>query len=262
MKTNYHSHTMRCKHAKGTDEEYVLSAIKGGFDEIGFSDHCPWPFESGYVSGIRMGVDQFEEYVNSVRTLKEKYKDQISIKLGLECEYYEEYIPWLKDLITKYELDYVIFGNHFPKNEVRSYYFGSETKTKAALYDYLDTAIKAMESGLFSYFAHPDLFMRSYPSFDADCEKVCRQLCEKAKKLDILLEYNTSGYVYNRDFNVDGFPNHNFWTIAAEVGCRCIIGMDAHSNTVYELEEDRHRALKELEALKIEVVDTLPFLKH
>ena len=46
------------------------------------------------------------------------------------------------------------------------------------------------------------------------------------------------------------------------MGCRCIIGMDAHSNTVYELEEDRNRALKELEALKIEVVDTLPFLKH
>lgn len=262
MKTNYHSHTMRCKHAKGTDEEYVLSAIKAGFDEIGFSDHCPWPFESGYISGIRMDVNQFEEYVNSVRTLKEKYKDQISIKLGLECEYYEEYIPWLKDLITKYELDYVIFGNHFPKNEVQSYYFGSETKTKEALYDYLDTAIEAMESGLFSYFAHPDLFMRSYPSFDVDCEKVCRQLCEKAKELDILLEYNTSGYVYNRDFNVDGFPNHNFWTIAAEVGCCCIIGMDAHSNTVYELEEDRHRALTELEALKIKVVDTLPFLKH
>ncbi len=27
MKTNYHSHTMRCKHAKGTDEEYVYVII-------------------------------------------------------------------------------------------------------------------------------------------------------------------------------------------------------------------------------------------
>ena len=30
MKTNYHTHTARCMHATGTDEEYVLSAIKGG----------------------------------------------------------------------------------------------------------------------------------------------------------------------------------------------------------------------------------------
>ena len=262
MKANYHSHTTRCKHAKGSDEEYVLSAIKGGFDEIGFSDHCPWPFENDYVSRIRMDVSEFEDYVSSVRALKEKYQDQISIKLGLECEYYEEYIPWLENLINEYKLDYVIFGNHFPENESRSYYFGSQTTTKEALYDYLNTAIKGMESGLFSYFAHPDLFMRSYPSFDADCENVCRQICEKAKELDILLEYNISGYIYNRDFNVDGFPNKNFWTIAAEVGCRCIIGMDAHNNTVYETEEYRNRALKELEALKIEVVDTMPFRNH
>ena len=40
-KTNYHMHTYRCMHASGTDEEYVLSAIKNGYEEIGFSDHSP-----------------------------------------------------------------------------------------------------------------------------------------------------------------------------------------------------------------------------
>ena len=34
-------HTYRCMHASGTDEEYVLSAIKNGYEEIGFSDHSP-----------------------------------------------------------------------------------------------------------------------------------------------------------------------------------------------------------------------------
>ena len=76
MKANYHSHTTRCHHAKGSDEEYILSAIKGGFDEIGFSDHCPWPFENGYSSRIRMDVSEFENYVTSVQALKEKYKNQ------------------------------------------------------------------------------------------------------------------------------------------------------------------------------------------
>ena len=54
MKTNYHTHTFRCKHAVGDDEAYVLAAIGAGFDRIGFADHCPWPFASGYRSGIRM----------------------------------------------------------------------------------------------------------------------------------------------------------------------------------------------------------------
>lgn len=36
MKTNYHTHTTRCHHATGSDEDYVLSAIKGGYQELGF----------------------------------------------------------------------------------------------------------------------------------------------------------------------------------------------------------------------------------
>ena len=121
---------------------------------------------------------------------------------------------------------------------------------------------KGMETGLFSYFAHPDLFMRSWTDLNEDFYYVCRKICEKAKELDILLEYNISGYIYNRDFNVNGFPNINFWTIAAEVGCKAIIGIDAHHNMYYETEEYRNRALKELADLNIEVVETMPFIQH
>lgn len=43
MKTNYHTHTYRCKHAMGNDERIVLNAIKADLDILGFSDHTPWP---------------------------------------------------------------------------------------------------------------------------------------------------------------------------------------------------------------------------
>ena len=45
-KTNYHMHTRRCMHASGRDEEHVLSAIQNGYEEIGFSDHSPWKYDS------------------------------------------------------------------------------------------------------------------------------------------------------------------------------------------------------------------------
>ena len=54
MKTNYHTHTTRCHHATGSDEEFVLSAIKGGYQELGFSDHTPWKYHTDYISDIRM----------------------------------------------------------------------------------------------------------------------------------------------------------------------------------------------------------------
>lgn len=38
---NFHTHTYRCHHAKGTDRDYVEAAIKAGYTEIGFSDHVP-----------------------------------------------------------------------------------------------------------------------------------------------------------------------------------------------------------------------------
>lgn len=59
MKANYHTHTARCGHAEGTDEEYVLAAIERGFDELGFSDHVPWPYKNGYVHPtVRMHISQ------------------------------------------------------------------------------------------------------------------------------------------------------------------------------------------------------------
>ena len=97
MKTNYHTHTTRCMHATGSDEDYVLSAIKGGYQELGFSDHTPWKYHTDYVADMRMLPEELPGYVESLRSLREKYRDQISIKIGLECEYFPAYIHWLKE---------------------------------------------------------------------------------------------------------------------------------------------------------------------
>ena len=82
----------------GSDEEYIESAIKSGFQELGFADHTPWPFDSSYTSSMRMDIEQLDDYVNHLQILKQKYVNQISIKIGLECEYFEEYIPWLRHI--------------------------------------------------------------------------------------------------------------------------------------------------------------------
>jgi len=98
MKHNFHTHTTRCKHAIGTDEDFVKAALDGGFDMLGFADHAPWAFDTDYVSHCRMAADLWPEYKQSVLALKEKYQGQISIHLGLECEYYEKYFDQLRRL--------------------------------------------------------------------------------------------------------------------------------------------------------------------
>jgi len=256
MKYNYHTHTARCFHAKGTDEEYVLAAIKAGFDEIGFSDHSPWNFK-GFVSGMRMHENQLEDYCNSVKSLREKYKNEISIKLGLECEYFPKYMPWLKEMIEKHEIDYIILGHHFCEDEPGHLYNGDMTKPDQ-LYRYRDDILEAMETGLFSYVAHPDIFMRGYPVFDEHCEKVSLDIINKAIETDTPLEYNLLGFSHSINDGKQGYPYPDFWRLIAEKKPPVTMGLDAHSPDVYG---DEALYSKGINALKESGLSLVPSVK-
>lgn len=98
MLTNYHTHTTRCGHAEGTEEEYILTALRCGFKVLGFSDHTPWAYATpGFVSRIRMLPSQLDDYVLTLRGLREKYADKLHIRIGLEAEYFPAYLGWLKE---------------------------------------------------------------------------------------------------------------------------------------------------------------------
>ena len=228
MKANYHTHTSRCNHAVGKDEEYVKAAIEMGFEEIGFTDHSPWPLHPFEMGRIRMKLEELEGYVSSVRSLQEKYKDQITIYLGLEAEFFEDRIDWLEETVKKYDMDYLVFGNHFYRFDVYNRYFGHYDNRETVLQDYLDHAVKGMRTGLYRIFAHPDLWMRGYYPWDDECEAITREICKVAKETGIYLEYNLGG-VRDRVFHSSGYPDEHFWKIVAEEGCPSVIGIDAHS---------------------------------
>ena len=260
MKTNYHTHTTRCQHATGSDEEFITSAIKGGYQELGFSDHTPWKYHTNYVSGIRMTPEELPGYVESLHTLRAKYKDRISIKIGLECEYFPDYLHWLKSIVNEYGLDYLIFGNHFFHTDEKFPYFGRHTDTVEMLELYEESAIEGMESGLFAYMAHPELFMRSYPEFDRHCKLISRHICRTAARLQLPLEYNISYQIANDGTEEPRIPYPKFWEIAANEGCTAIIGVDAHHNTQLEDTVYYEQAKQTLDRMGIKRVDTIRFL--
>lgn len=257
---NYHTHTERCKHASGSDEEFVKKAIEAGFTEIGFSDHSPWPFENGYVSYMRMTPGQLPEYVGSVMSLREKYKDQITIRLGLECEYFKRYIPWLKKVLHEYGFDYIILGHHYSPDEQTGVYNGMITEPEA-LENYKNDVVEAIESGLFSYIAHPDLFMRMYPSFDSDCERVSREIIAKAMQCRVPLEYNLLGFAHGIEDGRQGYPYPDFWHIAGEMGATAVIGIDAHEPKAFLNKELRNKAIETLASYGLKLTDTIELTK-
>ncbi len=220
MIANYHTHTPRCKHAQGSEEAYVRCAIEAGIQTLGFSDHTPYPFPDGYISGFRMGVKELPGYANAVRAVQKQFAAQIDIHLGVEAEFYPKYFVDMLSLLKDNGVEYMILGQHMLGNEMNEPYCGIPSD-EAGLERYCNQSIEAMYTGLFTYFAHPDLVhFRGEPQvYRAHMRRICRA----AKECGIPLEINLLGLKGGRHY-----PNPLLWETAAEEGCAVILGCDAH----------------------------------
>lgn len=254
MIANYHTHTWRCRHARGTEREYVEKAIERGLQILGFSDHSPYIFEGDYYSGHRMFADQTEDYVSTVLALKEEYKKDIDIHLGVEIEYYPKYWDQTLELLRRNGVEYMILGQHFIDNEINARYNGDNTVREEDLAKYCAQTKEALETGLITYFAHPDLV-----HFTGDAEvydRHIRQLCRDANHLNIPLEINFLGLHENRFY-----PHDPFWKIAGEENCTVILGADAHDVDAVCDPGDIEKALRLADRFGLRLVDTVE-LRH
>ena len=225
---NYHTHTTRCMHAIGSEEEYILAAISAGYTELGFSDH-------------------------TLSVLRDKYKDKISIKIGLECEYFEDKMDWLKEQVERYGLDYLILGNHFDGSDETGIYYGYPVSLEE-LKRYVSQVLKAMDTGLFSYVAHPDVvfYDESKQEHIDELEKVCIHAAE----INMPLEFNLLGYKAMRHY-----PSQPFIDLCKKHHNRIIIGTDAHDAGALKDTQTYNRAYTYLKENGLEITEDIKMLK-
>ena len=222
MNYNYHTHTYRCGHANGTPEEYVRRAIEGGIKYMGFSDHAPHVFSDGHESGFRVPMAEASDYVCEVLELREKYKDDIDIKVGFEMEYYPSQFQRMLHIVRELGAEYLILGQHFIGEEYPSgLYMFRPTETEAHICEYVDNCIEGMRSGYFSYLAHPDL--ANFVGDESIYVREMTRLCTASRELDIPLEINFLGIRTGRHY-----PAEQFWRIASSCGSPVTFGFDAH----------------------------------
>lgn len=221
-KVNMHTHTTRCRHAKGEDREYVEKAIEAGFQVLGFSDHTPLFFTEDYQSPIRMTMDELGGYVKSVESLKAEYKNDIEIYCGLEAEYLPIRFEQTMAVIDQYPIDFMILGQHYPDDEIGWIHSKLDWQEETDLQKYVDRVVAAVETERFLYVAHPDIF-----KFVGEPDIYRRQMMRLAhtlKQHNMPVEINMNGMRDRKHY-----PNPDFVKIAVEAGCDFIIGVDAHS---------------------------------
>lgn len=270
LKNNYHTHMKYCNHAEGETVDYVKKAIELGFSELGMSDHAPIPLNHGMTKAEwdenycyeNMTLDIFDRYLAEIDELRIKYPN-IKILKGLESEFLDNNLEWYTNLRKR--LDYMILGIHFYN------YDGRVLDTYRDINDqtvdgYLRCARLGIESGLFNYLAHPDLYLYNY-EFNDKAKMVCQELIDLCVRYDIYFEINTNGLKYT-DNKLDQmrwrYPNKKFWLYVKDYmdknpgKLKVIVGADSH--TPDALNNDNVQLVEEfIKEIGLEVVEKAVF---
>ena len=240
LSTNYHTHTKRCGHASGEDEEYVLNAIQAGITVLGFSDHAPYPEPD---SRMRMSMEQLPDYISSIHALKEKYKDVIRIYCGMEVEYYPD--QWETLRMLRETMDYCILGQHTDGLHGKK---NHQISAPDELKKYVDDIEAACDHHLCDLIAHPDYCMWSWPRIDDHVREAAERIADISLKYDIPVELNCgSGVLRDVRKYPDGFrygyPTRVFFEAFARKQCRVVIGLDVHNPDLFLTDAYLNRAL-------------------
>ena len=251
IKFDIHTHHERCGHADGKIELYIQAAIDNKLTAIGISDHTPYfghdddqPFPH-----IAMAKSDFANYVNEVLELKEKYKDQIDVLLGIESDFFPKYAEIYKAQLLKHPFDYIIGSVHhvdelsiFNKNRWKRLDKKGLITTKETYYNLIAESAK---SGLFQILGHIDAMKAYYPEFSTiPANHAVDAALQTIAEHQVAIEVNTSG----KTKQVGGwYPSAEILERAYHFGVNISFGSDAHNPLrVSEDFEDVAKLLKQI----------------
>lgn len=252
---NYHTHTFRCNHAEGDAIDYGQAALDKGITVVGMTDHTALPDDRWL--GMRMSISELPDYVQAIELAQAKYPD-LTILKGMECEWSKDYHQFYENvLLGEYNFDYLILGCHFfPYN-------GSFLSSHSGIYNpkrlkaYTDFLIKSMESGLFAFVAHPDLFGLTYLTWDENTISASQDILSAAQELHLPLEINGYGLMKKTIDTPEGtrpaYPWLPFWELARDYEVTVIVNSDAHAPRYLDL--GLQEGLKIVERLDLKLAD-------
>ncbi len=219
---DYHTHSV-LSDGSGVYEEMVQVAIKKGLSEIGFSDHICLREADWAVSSIDLPV-----MTEQISEIKEKYKDYITIRYGIEMDYFLGEESRLEEIINSLPLDYVIGSVHF----IGDWNFDTD-KSLYGKWDndelyriYFELIQKAARSKLFDVIGHLDIIkkFRVYP--ESNQKNLFEQTIKVLKESDCVVELNTGGL--DRPCN-EFTPNAELIKMCFAHGVPVTLGSDAHA---------------------------------
>ena len=243
---NLHSHTFRCGHAQGDVIDYAAEAVKNKMKVLGISDHTPFPEKRDVDT--RMELEEMSDYIKGIERAQQEYPG-LQILKGLECDYAPEYLTFYKGLKETYALDYLIGSTHFYYENGNRVSVFKEPMDHGRMRAYVEQITGAIDSELFLFVAHPDLFCLHLEQWDNYTEDCVREICKMAEWKKMPLEINVSGYLKGKSGPAP-FPKEEFWKIASDYAIETLVNSDAHKVECLCKDIDKGYALQEKYRLK------------
>jgi len=219
---DFHNHTPLCNHATGTPEEFVKKAIEKGIKYYGFSDHAPMEYDYKY----RMSFKDMDKYENEIKTLKEKYKNNIEIFLGYEVDF----TPMVDKRVLERKVDYLIGSVHFLDN------WGFDNPEFIDEWDnrdiddifkeYFKNVEKMAESKLFDIVGHLDLIKVFAFAPSQNIKDIAKDAIKAIKKSRMSVEVNTAGL---RKAANEQYPGDALLEMILDEHIDLTLSSDAHS---------------------------------
>jgi histidinol-phosphatase (PHP family) len=235
MIADHHIHTGFCPHAQGEPRAYVERAAALGMEEVGFSDHLPfppgWRPRHDVTDDWAMSWDEVETYVAVVRDLAAEYSSDVRVVLGIEADYLEGAEERIADALATYSFDYVIGSVHIVGD--RFAFDHPELRDDVPAYgldrihlETLQLAERAAATGLFDVMGHLDHARKFGPAADAAAVRAAASRALRAvAAAGMTLELNTAGW---RSPAGEQYPSRELLAEARGLGIPLVIGSDAH----------------------------------
>ena len=229
LRRNLHSHTYRCKHATGDALDYVSAAHECGADTYGISDHTPLPKDR--FNNVRMALAELDGYQQAVEDARLRFTD-MTVLMGLECEDFKDARSFYQDeILGERQFDYLIGAGHYTPINGKWEDSYSGMSNAAKLRAYSAHLCEMMESDLYSFIAHPDVFGLSNKSWTEDLTACTHDILAAAEACNKPIEVNGGGFrkqAANKTKGIPGYPWGQFWAIASDYQITVICNSDAH----------------------------------
>lgn len=240
---NFHTHS-QFSDGSNPPEDYVIEAINQKFKGLGFSEHSPLPFDNTFA----LKHENVSDYISVVRSLKEKYKEKLSIWCSMEADYVPGMSESLEQLKLQNNLDYIIGSVHLVRKNlldddlwfidgpfleiydqgIEAIYEGDAKKAVTAYWHQVNNMI---EGENFDVIGHLDKIKMHNKGrwFDENSDwytNLVNETISLIAERDILVEVNTRGIYKGRSESL--FPGNKILKQLKDRNIRIVLSSDAH----------------------------------